>query len=100
MSSTDLHSYELVYILQPDADSKTISDVQSRLAQAIANQQGEITATEVWGKRNLAYTIQKYSTGYYMLHRFDMNPAGADELDRLLRFNEYVIRYLLLRDDE
>ena len=100
MSSTDLHSYEMIYILQPDADSKTISDVQSRLAQAIANQQGEIKATEVWGKRNLAYTIQKYVTGYYVLHRFDMNPAGAEELDRLLRFNESVIRYMILRDDE
>jgi small subunit ribosomal protein S6 len=48
----------------------------------------------------LAYTIQKYVTGYYVLHRFDMNPTGADELDRLLRFNETVLRYLILRDDE
>jgi small subunit ribosomal protein S6 len=100
MSSTDLHKYEMIYILQPDVDTNTANDVQNRLAQAITSQQGEVTATEVWGKRNLAYTIDKYGTGIYVLHRFTMNPAGADELERLLRFNENVIRYLILRDDE
>lgn len=100
MSSTDLHRYEMVYIFRPDADANTITDVQTRLTQAIASQAGEVTATEVWGKRNLAYTIDKYGTGFYVLHRFTMNPSGADELERLLRFNENVMRYLILRDDE
>lgn len=100
MSSTDLNSYELVYIIRPDVDSATIGEIQNRLTQTIADQQGEIQATEVWGKRNLAYTIQKQGTGYYVLHRFAMNPAGADEVERLLRLNENVMRYLLLRDEE
>ncbi|MCL4862055.1 MAG: 30S ribosomal protein S6 [Caldilineaceae bacterium] len=100
MSSTDLNSYELVYIIRPDVDTATIGEIQNRLTQAIADQQGEIQATEVWGKRNLAYTIQKQGTGYYVLHRFAMNPAGADEVERLLRLNENVMRYLLLRDEE
>ena len=100
MSSTDLHNYEMVYILQPDADNKTITDLQGRLAQAISNQQGEVKATEVWGKRTLAYPIQKHVTGYYVVQRFAMNPAGADELDRLLRLNETVIRYLIIRDED
>jgi small subunit ribosomal protein S6 len=100
MSSTDLHNYELVYILHPDLDQAGINDFQERLTQAIVNQQGEVTATEVWGKRNLAYSIRKRGTGYYVLNRFKMDPAGTDEVDRLLRFNENVMRYLLLRDDE
>jgi small subunit ribosomal protein S6 len=100
MSSTDVHSYELIYILQPDMDSNTITDVQNRLTQAIAGQQGEVKATEVWGKRTLAYPIQKHVTGYYVLHRFDMDPSGTEELERLLRFNENVIRYLIVRDEE
>jgi small subunit ribosomal protein S6 len=81
-------------------DEGAIADLKGRLEQAIANQQGEILATEVWGKRNLAYPIKKYGTGYYVLNRFQMKPAGAEELDRLLRFNENVIRYLILRDNE
>jgi small subunit ribosomal protein S6 len=57
-------------------------------------------ATETWGRRNLAYPIKKYGTGHYVLQRFEMNPGGTAELDRLLRFNENVMRYLLTRTDE
>jgi small subunit ribosomal protein S6 len=100
MSSTDLREYELVYILQPDVDEGAMNDLSNRLAQAIGSQQGKIVATEIWGRRNLAYPIKKYGVGHYVLQRFEMNPQGTTELDRLLRFNENVMRYLLTRTDE
>jgi small subunit ribosomal protein S6 len=99
-ASTDIRQYELLYILQPNVEQTAMAELTNRLTQAITGQQGEILGTELWGKRNLAYTIQKYGTGHYVLHRFQMNPAGTAELDRLLRFNENVIRYLIMRDDE
>ncbi len=77
-----------------------MNDLTNRLTQAITSQQGRILATELWGKRNLAYTIKKFGTGHYVVHRFQMNPAGTEELDRLLRFNENVIRYLLMRNED
>lgn len=95
-----MHSYELVYVLQPDANQETTTDFQNRLAQLIIDQQGEVTATEVWGKRNLAYEIDKFGTGYYVLNRFNMRPSGSEEVERMLRLNENVLRYLLMRDDD
>lgn len=100
MTSTDLREYELVYIMQPDVDEGTLNDLSNRLAQAIGSQAGKILATENWGRRNLAYPINKRGVGHYVLHRFEMNPEGTVELDRLLRFNENVMRYLLTRTDE
>jgi len=100
MTSTQINEYELVYILQPNVDQDAISDFNNRLVQTITSQQGRLLATELWGKRNLAYTIKKFGTGHYVLNRFQMAPEGTEELDRLLRFNENVIRYLLMRNDD
>jgi small subunit ribosomal protein S6 len=100
MSGTDSHQYELIYILQPNVDDATTKDLQERLEQMITSQQGETLSIDRWGKRNLAYPIRKFGEGIYILHRFQMDPKGASELDRLLRFNESVIRYLVTRTDE
>lgn len=100
MSDTDSHQYELVYILQPNVDDTTTKDLQERLEQIITSQQGETLSIDRWGKRNLAYPIRKFGEGIYILHRFQMAPTGATELDRLLRFNESVIRYLITRTDD
>ncbi len=54
----------------------------------------------MWGKRTLAYPIKKLFEGHYVLHRFEMAPNGTGEIDRLLRYNENVLRYLLIRLDE
>jgi small subunit ribosomal protein S6 len=100
MSSTDIREYELVYVLQPDVDPTTMNELRDRLAQAITSQQGEVLSTEVWGKRTLAYPIKKQVVGHYVLQRFQMAPEGTVELERLLRFNENVMRYLVMRGDD
>jgi small subunit ribosomal protein S6 len=100
MAESEQHEYELVYVLQPDLDEQGVLGVNERLTQLIGAQSGTVTATELWGRRTLAYPIDKYFEGHYVLHRFQMPPAGAGEVDRLLRLNENVIRYLLVRTDE
>jgi len=102
MSVTDseLREYELVYILQPETKEETILSLNERVSQLVADQQGSMTTTELWGKRALAYPIEKFFEGHYVLHRFQMTAAGTGEIDRLLRFNEDVMRYLLVRTDE
>jgi small subunit ribosomal protein S6 len=77
-----------------------MSELQDRIAQAVAGQQGVILSTEMWNKRNLAYPIKKNVVGHYVLQRFQMAPEGTAELERLLRFNENVMRYLVMRGDE
>jgi small subunit ribosomal protein S6 len=100
MADSDLHEYELVYILQPELDEQGVLGVNERLAQIVESQSGTITNTELWGRRTLAYPIAKHFEGHYVLHRFEMLPAGTGELDRMLRLNENVLRHLLLRTDE
>jgi small subunit ribosomal protein S6 len=99
-AEVEVREYELVYVLQPGMDDAAIQGFEKRMADLITAQGGQDVVTEPWGKRNLAYPIKRYFEGYYILHRFAMPPSGADELDRTLRYNEDVIRYLLMRQDE
>jgi small subunit ribosomal protein S6 len=100
MNGADTREYELVYVLQPGLDDTAVQGFEKRIADLIAAQGGTDIVTEPWGRRNLAYSINRYFEGFYILHRFAMPPSGAAELDRTLRFNEDVIRYLLMRQDE
>ena len=100
MNGADTREYELVYVLQPGLDDTAIQGFDKRVADLIAAQGGTDIVTEPWGRRNLAYPINRYFEGYYILHRFAMPPSGADEVDRTLRYAEDVIRYLLMRQDE
>jgi small subunit ribosomal protein S6 len=100
MANAEQREYELVFILQPELDEQGVLGFNERLGQIVANQSGAIETTELWGRRGLAYPIGKYFEGHYVLHRLSMQPAGTEEVDRLLRFNENVLRYLLIRADE
>ncbi len=100
MENTEKREYEMVYVAQPDLAEDGLRDLNERLSQLIASQQGTVSGTEMWGKRTLAYPIKKFYEGHYVLHRFQMAPAGTEELDRLLRLNENVLRYLVVRTDE
>lgn len=94
------HEYEVVVVARPTLGEDGMTALNERLAQTIAGQGGEVTGIEVWGKRTLAYPIRKFFEGIYVLHRVAMPPQGTNEVDRLLRFNEDVIRYLVIRTDE
>ncbi len=100
MSSDLVHEYETVYIAQPTLDEDALNALGDRFAQTVVNHGGEMLGSEPWGRRTLAYPINKFFEGYYVLVRFTMNPDGADELDRFLRLNESVIRYMVVRTDD
>ncbi|MCB0044078.1 MAG: 30S ribosomal protein S6 [Caldilineaceae bacterium] len=95
-----VHEYELVYIIQPEISEDDLAGLNLRVTNLIAAQSGTVTGSELWGKRALAYPIQNKFEGHYVLQRFQMDPAGTGELERLLRFSEDVLRYLVIRTDE
>jgi len=99
MSDQETRDYELVYILQPELNEEQISALNERVTQAVLSQDGNVTETELWGKRSLAYPIRDFFEGYYILHRLQMSGSLVDEIERQLRFNEDVIRYLFVRTD-
>ena len=100
MDGANGRQYELVYVLQPQLDESGVNGFDGRVCDVITTQGGGDIVTEVWGKRTLAYPINRFYEGIYILHRFQMPPAGAEEVDRLLRYSEDVMRYLLMRNDD
>jgi small subunit ribosomal protein S6 len=96
----EIREYELVYVLRPDLDDDGVRALNERITQTVGEQAGTVTATELWGRRTLAYPIGKVFEGHYILQRINMPPTGTEEVDRILRFNENVMRYLLIRKGE
>jgi small subunit ribosomal protein S6 len=96
---TQMNQYELIYIIQPELDSDATKAVDERVNQAITNNKGEITSSEMWGQRKLAYPIKKYFEGYYVLHNVQMPPSAVTEVERIMRLNEDIIRFLVIRTD-
>jgi len=100
MTETNLHEYEVVFVARPNLNEDGVTALNERVLQFVSAQSGQVQATELWGKRTLAYPIQKYYEGFYVLNRVAMPPQATPELDRLLRYNEDVLRYLVVRTDE
>jgi small subunit ribosomal protein S6 len=100
MENSEQREYELVYILQPDLDETGVLSLGERVGQVVASKNGAVVSTEVWGRRTLAYPIKRYFEGQYILTRLQMDPTGANDVERLLRLNESVLRYLLIRTDD
>ena len=91
--------YELVYILQPELTEREIEALNQRVTDAIFDNSGTGVSTELWGQRTLAYEIRDHWKGYYVVHNFEIDAEGPAMIDRLLRFNEDVLRYKVMRTD-
>ncbi len=100
MADQELQQYELVYILQPEMSEDEVLSVNDRITQIVSNHEGETLSTEMWGRRTLAYPIRKQFEGHYILNRINMMPDGTSDVERYLRFNEDVLRFLNMRVDE
>lgn len=94
------HQYELVYIIQPDLSEDETKALDDRIAQSIVNNDGQILSTEVWGRRKLAYPIRNHFEGYYTLHNVELPADRVDEVERILRLSEDVLRFLVIRPEE
>jgi small subunit ribosomal protein S6 len=93
------HEYELMVILDPEIDERTVAPSLDKFLNVIRNDGGTIDNIDIWGRRRLAYEIQKKSEGIYAVIDFHATPATAKELDRQLGLNEVVLRTKVLRAD-
>lgn len=92
--------YELVYVVSPDATEQEVTDLHEQVVSTIARLQGELTKTENWGRRKLAYRIGKHREGTYVLEVFTGTGELTKELDRRLKVFDHVIRHLIVRVDD
>jgi len=95
-----VHKYELMVILDPELDERTVQPSLDQFLTVITNDGGTIDSVDIWGKRRLAYEIQKKSEGIYAVATFSATPAATAELDRQLRLNEAVMRTKVLRAED
>lgn len=92
-----MRDYEMMIILDPTVDERNLSDTVEKMLQVVPNEGGSLENIDIWGRRRLAYDIQKHSEGVYVVVTMKATPALADELDRQLGLNESVLRTKLMR---
>lgn len=93
-----MNNYECIIIVSPDAGETGAKESAFKYAKTIVTGGGEITKMEDWGKRRLAYEIEKFQEGFYTLYNFRAERSVLTELDRQLRLDESVLRHLIVRD--
>ncbi|GAB6990963.1 30S ribosomal protein S6 [Paenibacillus pini] len=92
-----MRKYEVMYIIRPDIEQEAVQATVEKF-QGIISNGGEITKHDVMGKRRLAYEINKFRDGTFVLVNFNGTPEVLTELERLMKISDEVIRYLITLD--
>ena len=95
-----MRHYELMVILDPNLDERTVAPSLDTFLNVVRQDGGKIDKVDVWGKRRLAYEINKNTEGIYAVVDISAEPATVSELDRQLGLNESVLRTKVLRQDK
>ena len=96
---TALRAYEVMVILDPSLDERTVAPSLDTYLNVVRQDGGQVESVDVWGKRRLAYEINKNAEGIYAVIDLQAEPATVKELDRQLTLNESVLRTKVIRPD-
>jgi small subunit ribosomal protein S6 len=91
--------YELGFILNPEVSEDEIRSLLDRIEQIVANYGGQIFKVNQWGRRRLAYPIERHRDGYYIFIDMILTPETVAEIERTLRVSELVFRHMMKRRD-
>jgi small subunit ribosomal protein S6 len=92
--------YEELFILKPDTVEEEVDGFVEQIQHVITNGKGTVDKTDKWGVRKLAYRVQKYSEGLYVLIQFSSTPDLVKEVERRMRVADQVIKFITVRIDE
>ena len=95
-----MHQYELMVILDPEIDERTVAPSLDKFLNVVRNDGGTIDNVDIWGRRRLAYEINKKSEGIYAVVQLTAEGDTTKELDRQLKLSEAVMRTKVLRAEE
>ena len=95
-----MRPYELMVIIDPEVEERAVEPSLQKFLNVLTNDGGTIEKVDIWGRRRLAYEIQKKSEGIYAVVNFTSEPATAKELDRQLSLNETIMRTKITRPEE
>jgi small subunit ribosomal protein S6 len=91
-----MRHYEVVFIVHPD-QSEQVPGMVERYRQMVTGRSGKIHRLEDWGRRQLAYPLQKIHKAHYVLMNLECDQEALDELDHAFKFNDAVLRHLIVR---
>lgn len=92
-----MNSYYLTLVIDPKLEEKERKSFLETLVKKVTGEAGKIVKEDLWGVRDLAYPIKKQTKGYFAHFELETNPEIANSIDKTLRVEEDVLRYLLIR---
>ena len=95
-----MRKYEIVVIIDPEVDDRQVQPLIAKHLKVITDAEGTVENTDFWGRRRLAYEIQKKSEGIYVVLNVTATPADVQEMDRLMTIDEQIMRTKVMRMDD
>ncbi len=92
--------YETLYIVHPDYEDARLDELQKTVDERVEKHGAEIVNSYVWGKRRLAYEVEKYRYGTYMILQYSVRESFVDELNSWMELQEQILAYLTTRLDD
>lgn len=95
-----MRNYEMMYVIKPDLEEEKVQEVIDKFNNLIAENGGEVVTAEKWGKRRLAYEINDYREGLYILVNFKGEAGTAQEIDRVMKITDDILRFMILTKEK
>ena len=95
-----MRSYEMMLIFNPELDEAAINEELAKISSVIEKSNGKVTNIDIWGVRKLAYPIKHQENGFYAIVYFNSDTKPLNELDRLNKINDKVLRHLIVKVNE
>ncbi|MFC3886313.1 30S ribosomal protein S6 [Bacillus songklensis] len=95
-----MRKYEIMYIIRPNIEDESKKALVERFNGILTDNGAEIVNVKEWGKRRLAYEINDFRDGYYMLLNVAAEAAAVQEFDRLAKISEDIIRHIVVKDEK
>jgi len=95
-----MRKYETMFIIRPDLDEEATKAVIEKFSNLLKEKGAEMESIDEWGMRRLAYEVNKFREGYYVLFNYSAEPEAIVELERVFRITGEIIRYLIVNKNE
>lgn len=95
-----MKTYEVLYIIRPDLDDEAIAAEVDKFGEIVTANGGTDLTVDKWGKRRLAYEINDYKDGYYVLVTFNGEARTAQELERIMKISDNILRFLTTKKED
>lgn len=94
-----MRKYELTVIINPDLEEKKIKELIDKIKGLVEKEKGKVVKLNEWGKKTLTYLIKKHQDGFYFLLELELEGRVAREIEKKVKLEEEIIRYLMVRKD-